>query len=97
MAYAWKGVWGEEKAIEGHWGGWSAWLQPRPDSDRMARVWSAVQGSFSLVPALAELGLGWVYTWHTLPNVSQAVPKAPSQEPVRISEAQVSRCAWPAR
>lgn len=31
--------------------------------------------------------------WHTLPSVSPAVPKAPSQRPARISEAQVGRCA----
>lgn len=47
----------------------------------------AIPGPSSLVLALAELGFGWVHTWHTLPDVSHAVPKVPSQEPVRVSEA----------
>lgn len=29
-----------------------------------------------------------MHGWHTLPSVSPAVPKAPSQRPARISEAQ---------
>lgn len=57
----------------------------------------SIPGPSSLVLALAELGFGWVHAWHTLPDVAHAVPKAPSQEPVRVSEAQVSRCVWPAR
>lgn len=47
----------------------------------------AIPGPSSLVLALAELGFGWVHTSHTLPDVSHAVPKVPSQEPVRVSEA----------
>lgn len=34
-----------------------------------------------------------MHAWHTLLSVSPAVPKAPSQRPARISEAQVGCCA----
>lgn len=70
---------------------------PTPTVPTEAWVWSPTPGPSPPVLALAVLGFGWVRAWHTLPNASHAVPQAPSQEPVRISEAQVSCCVWPAR